>query len=69
MMVNERTGLQFFDFFLRKNGKAEPACEQFNCWRQGGKKVKYLWMDNMGENKLLQACCKSKDWKVDLEDE
>jgi hypothetical protein len=44
----------------------KPTCEQFQRWKDQGKEVKYLLMDNAGENYLLQQHCKSKDWKFQI---
>jgi hypothetical protein len=66
MMVDERTELKFSDFFVTKNGMVEPTCEQLHRWKQSGHGVKYIRMDNAGENKLLQQRTESKDWKLDI---
>jgi hypothetical protein len=51
IMVDERTQLKFSDFFETKNGMIEPTCEQFQKWHQHGMPVKYVRLDNAGENK------------------
>jgi hypothetical protein len=66
IMVDERTQLKFSNFFQTKNGMVEPTCEQFQRWKDQGKEVKYLRMDNAGENHLLQQRCESKDWKFQI---
>jgi len=67
IIVDERTGLKFSDFYATKNGMVEPTCEQFNRWKQANKPVKHVRCDNAGENKLLQQRCNSKDWKLDID--
>jgi hypothetical protein len=65
-MVEERTQLKFSDFYPTKNGMIEPTCEQFYKWKQSGKQVKYVRLDNAGENKKLQKRCESSDWKLGI---
>ena len=55
MMVDERTQLKFSDFFETKDGMVEPTLEQINKWDAAGLKVKYIRLDNAGENKKLKA--------------
>jgi hypothetical protein len=61
--MDERTHMKFSGFFLSKNGMAEPTCDLFQRWKDVGREVRYLRMDNAGKNKLLQSCCESADWK------
>jgi hypothetical protein len=63
IMVDQRTGLKFSNFFDKKNGMVEPTCEQLHRWKQNGITVDYIRLDNVGENKLLKQRCHSKDWK------
>jgi hypothetical protein len=67
IIVDERTGLKFSDFFPTKNGMVEPTCEKFQRWQNTGKPVKIVRMDNAGENKLLEKRCGSVDWKLPIE--
>jgi hypothetical protein len=66
MIVDEHSTLKVSHFFPNKNAMVEPACELLNKWKNNGKTVKYLRMDNAGENKILQQRAASKDWKLDL---
>jgi hypothetical protein len=54
LMVHERTGLKFSDFFDKKSHMVEPPCEHFNRWKTHGKGMKSIHLDNAGENKLLE---------------
>jgi hypothetical protein len=67
--VDERTQMKFSDFFLSKSGMAEPTCELFQRWKDVGREVRYLRMDNTDENKLLQSRCESVDWKFWIQPE
>jgi hypothetical protein len=67
--VDERTQMKFSDFFVSKNGMAEPTCELFQRWKDVGREVRYLRMDNAGENKLLQSRCESANWKSRIQPE
>jgi hypothetical protein len=53
IVVNERTQLKFSDFFETKNGMVEPTCEKLQRWKDAGKEVRYIHMDNAGENERL----------------
>jgi hypothetical protein len=66
IMVDQRTGLKFSNFFDTKNGMVEPTCEQLYRWKQNGINVDYIRLDNAGENKLLKQRSESKDWKFDI---
>jgi hypothetical protein len=67
IMVDERTGMKFSDFFETKNGMVEPTCVQWNKWKNAGLGVKYVRLDNAGENKKLKERSESSDWKLDIE--
>jgi hypothetical protein len=69
IVEDERTQMKFSDFFMSKNGMAEPTCELFQRWKDVGREVRYLRMDNAGKNKLLQSCCESADWKFRIQPE
>ena len=66
ILVDERTQLKFSEFFKRKNDMIEPTCELFHKWKQAGKVINTVRLDNAGENKLLKKRCESKDWKLDI---
>ena len=66
IMVDERTGMKFTDFFARKIDMVEPTCEKLHHWRQNGLAVKYIRLDNAGENKKLQERAESADWKLGI---
>ena len=66
IIVDERTGMKFSDFFGKKNDMVEPTCELFQRWQNGGKPAKIVRMDNAGENKLLEKRCGSADWKLPI---
>eukprot|EP00957_Ditylum_brightwellii_P083473 6345666-Ditylum_brightwellii.AAC.1 len=67
MMVEEKTGMKWSDFYPTKDTMIEPTCEQLNKWKANGKAVKYLRCDNAGENKALEKRCASADWKLGIE--
>jgi hypothetical protein len=67
MIVDEQSSLKISHFYPTKNGMVEPTCELFHRWKEHNKAVKYLRMDNAGENKTLQLRANSKDWKLDLD--
>eukprot|EP00957_Ditylum_brightwellii_P132388 10095050-Ditylum_brightwellii.AAC.2 len=66
-MVEERTGMKWTAFFQTKNGMIDPTCVKPNKWKQGGKAVKYIRLDNAGKNKVLEKQCESAVWKLGVE--
>jgi hypothetical protein len=54
IIIDERTLLKFSSFHEKKNGLVEPVCIQFDQWRQDGKPVSYVRLDDAGENKKTQ---------------
>jgi hypothetical protein len=66
IMVDEATQLKFSDFFETKNGMIEPTCEKLYQWQQTNKAVKFIRMDNGGENKGLESRANSADWKLNI---
>lgn len=67
IMVDECTQMKFSNFFETKNGMIEPTCIWLDKWRQNGKPVKFIRLDNAGENKGLQSRSISSDWKLNIE--
>jgi hypothetical protein len=66
IIVDEFTQLKFSEFYESKDGMVEPTCMLFEKWRQDGKPVKYLRLDNAGENIGLQKRSDSADWKLNI---
>lgn len=66
MMVDEKTGLKFTEFFKTKNGMVEPTCEQLSRWEKAGVPVKIIRCDNGGENIKLQKRIQSAAWKQNI---
>ena len=64
--MDERTGFKSSMFFSTKDGMVEPTCVEFDKWKQEGKPVRILRMDNAEENKLLEQRSGSADWKLGL---
>ena len=50
IMVDERTGMKFSDFYASKTAMVEPTCEQWYKWKTVGLAVKFCRLDNAGEN-------------------
>ena len=53
IIVDEMTQMKWSHFFRTKNGMIEPTCVMFHKWKQAGKQVKFLRMDDAGENEKL----------------
>ena len=69
IIVEEKTQMKWSQFYRTKNGMVEPTCAMFNRWKQAGKPVKYLRMDNAGENKALEERLNGAQWKLNVEAE
>jgi hypothetical protein len=65
LMVDECTN-KTTHFFKKKDEMIEPTCELIKQLKDKNLGIKFLRMDNAGENQLLEARCKSKDWKFDI---
>jgi hypothetical protein len=57
IMVDERTGMKFSNFYAAKTGMVEPTCKMWHKWKTIGSGVKACRLDNAGENKVLQQRC------------
>ena len=66
IMVDEKTQLKFSNFFETKSGMVEPTCEQFSKWIKDGFPLRYVRLDDGGENIKLQSRCQSESWKLNL---
>ena len=66
IMVDETTQLKFTDFFNTKDGMVNPTCAQFSQWKAQGFVVRYLRMDNAGENTLLASVMNGADWQLNI---
>ena len=65
LLVHDRaTGRTHSLFLETKADMVEPLCELFYKWKQEGKPVKRVRMDNAGENQKLEQRLKSSDWKM-----
>eukprot|EP00957_Ditylum_brightwellii_P037301 2823557-Ditylum_brightwellii.AAC.1 len=67
LMVEEHTGMKWTALFQNKNGMVDPTCVKLNKWKQGGKTVKYIRLDNADTNKELEKQCESALWKLGIE--
>lgn len=66
LMVDEHTHMKFSDFFETKDGMVEPTCQKLSLWKQQGKPVENIRLDNAGENVKLEAAANGKDWKLNI---
>jgi hypothetical protein len=66
LMVDECTNFKITHFFKKKDEMVEPTCELITQLQDTNLQITFLRMDNAGENQLLEARCKSKDWKFDI---
>jgi hypothetical protein len=66
-MVDEFTNFKITHFFKKKDEVVESTCELIKQLKDKNLEIKFLRMDNTGENQLLEARCKSKDWQFGFE--
>jgi len=46
---------------------AEAMCDVLKAWRDKGIVMKFMQMDNAGENKLFENRARSKDWQLGIQ--
>jgi hypothetical protein len=63
IMVDKSTNLKISEFYAKKDGMCEPTCELIKKLKDMEIEIKIIRMDNVGENKLLQQRCESRDWQ------
>jgi hypothetical protein len=66
-MVDECTNFKMTHFFKKKDEMMEPTCELIKQLKDKNLEIKFLRIDNAGENQLLESRCKSKDWQFGIE--
>ena len=59
MMMDEQTEMKWSNFYAAKNDMVEPTCIKLHHWKERGKPVKYIWLDNAGENIKLKKLSES----------
>ena len=60
-MVDEKSTLKFSNFFGTKNAMIEPTCQLLNKRNEAGRLIKFIQLDNAGENLKLKGKTESKD--------
>ena len=58
--------LKFVHFFETKDGMVEPTCKLISRWKRSGHAVDIVWLDNAGENVLLQNWANSATWQLGI---
>eukprot|EP00980_Cylindrotheca_fusiformis_P010432 scaffold2318_cov88-Cylindrotheca_fusiformis.AAC.1 len=69
LVVDEITQLKMSGFFDTKNGMVEPTCEMLQQLKADGIVVKYVRMDNAGENLKFEQRANSAAWKLAIKPE
>ena len=64
LVVDEKTGCKSSRFHESKDGMVEPTCSKFKNWKDNGKEVKIIQIDNGGKNKKLVKKLNSKNWQL-----
>ena len=67
LIVNELSKYATSWFYETKDAIVEPTCELFNKWKLEGRPVQKLRQENAGENRALEKCMNSADWKLGIE--
>ena len=68
IVLNDDIQYKVSDFYQKRSDMVEPSCVKLREWRNKGKHVTNLRMDNAGENKSLKDRVNSADWKLDVEE-
>ena len=66
MMVDEKSGRKYSEFFQKKNEMIEPTCVKLKEFEENDMTVTHLRMDNAGENQELEKRSKGVDWKLKI---
>ena len=68
MTLDEANGMKMSRFYPGKDKMIEPMCERLlQGQKEKDRAVKIIRQDNAGENRKLQKCCSSVDWKLDVD--
>ena len=63
MLIDAASGMKFSSFWNTKAAFIETTCETLHRWLKRGIPIKFIRVDNAGENKLWEARCQSAAWK------
>jgi hypothetical protein len=66
VVIDEEIQLKVSNFYKSKDAMVEPLCERMNRWKESGRAITNMRLDNAGENKLLKKRSDSKDWKLGI---
>jgi hypothetical protein len=66
LIVIELMNYKVLEFINRKNELLEKACEAVRKLKQAGVNVKFVWLDNAGENKLFASIANNHIWNLQL---
>lgn len=69
LIVDEYTSMSFADFQPKKSGFIEKLCVQMHNWKENGKQVKFVRMDNAPENFKFIKEANGPKWKLNLVEE
>ena len=56
----------FTRFLRRKRELPDTMCTLVDKWRKGGLNIKFIRLDNAGENKAFEEQSNGKDWRLNL---
>jgi len=69
LIVDEYTSMSFADFNQKMNGFINKLCTKMNKWKEEGRAVKYVRMDNAPENFKFIQIANGQKWKLNLTEE
>jgi hypothetical protein len=67
LMVVEQVNFKVSEFLSQKKDLPNKVCEMVCNLKQKGVKIKYMWLENAGENKLFAEMAYSHPWNLQLE--
>ena len=63
--MEEETQTKLSRFLKVKSDLGNEMCEMLYKWKKRGMNVKYVRLDNAGENKSFEKLSNDKKWKLD----
>jgi hypothetical protein len=67
MIVVELNNFKISEFLVKTNELPEKACEAVRKLKLEGVNVKYVRLDNAGENKVFATLANGKEWNLQLQ--
>jgi hypothetical protein len=67
LIMVELTNFKISEFLVKKSELPEKACKAVRKLKLEGVNMKYVQLDNTGENKVFATLANSKEWNLQLQ--